>query len=318
VKVLVDSAPLELVLQGIYDVLSTGKCENWGDLEAIKGELHSGLDEARVERVQGTGLIFQLTTPKRLTDLLDGLKEWKGGPGFVAFYGQRTGRGSFVDELAPVPWATERAPSAAEKAGRVLRDVTMKVRLAGVVQDPGPPPVVITSAQQFREVMGWSISDEEFERRFPKAPPPLPLHEWPEDQGEQVTAAMDPNDPKRVLVTMQASAPPERHFEVRTLVDPTQPILAALRWTKDHRVALEFTDEPSRLWAAFHEPEIADCMAQLTREHGGRPIVLTGNRHHNPPANPHALFVGELLALAAGALRAAFPETPLVIAEYTS
>jgi hypothetical protein len=161
----------------------------------------------------------------------------------------------------------------------------------------------------------------------------------PDDIASQlVSATMDPNDPKRVVVTMPAHrVGPERGAAdaIAGLMVPTpmvqgepgsvvgarvhqeefrraapkswggvmRSIDASLSW-RNNRIGLRFNDEYSRAWAEEHAAELQECMDLFMREHGGKPILLDGDRAMNQTAN--------------AALRLAFPETPLQVEQWTS
>lgn len=326
-KVQIETKELERVMQGIYDAVTPGKLTCKGDIEAIRTEVQQGLDEVVVELEPGFAaetIHYRLTTPSRLLDLLESLKEWQGGPGFVAFYGQR---------LAVLP---------------------MKL-------PPGAPaPRVITTAKELRELYGWTITDEEFERRF-KANPVLSIPIDPKDLARvegwvsdslaaPVIATMDPNDPKRVLVEMPA--PPEWPADVGTTAqeavdglaeatpdevaaasapgvafDPVrgrvsvllgaQPLTVVLTCTKNNRgtqFGLAFPNEASEAWAKENAPALRQCMDSFTNRYAWRTLVENDQKS----SNPIAVTVKEMFADLRGLLLTAFHEAGLVIEEQAS
>lgn len=79
-------------------------------------------------------------------------------------------------------------------------------------------------------------------------------------------------------------------------------------------VGLDFPDEASKAWAEEHREALQGWVDRFWSAYSARPVLLDGP----PSVNPHAICVGRLLSLAANGLRAAFPDTPLIIEELTS
>jgi hypothetical protein len=193
-----------------------------------------------------------------------------------------------------------------------------------------PKPTVVTSAKEVREKYGWLISDEEFERRFPKGLPYAPHvpeqaeelmlatlaslkpEDFVTDQVQPpISSTMDPEDPKRVLVQLPSAwVEPRRHGvlgnDLINAVISYHPITGG-----NGCLGLDFTDEKSKAWAAGHAPKLQAWLEQFFSAYSARPVLLDGY----PSANPQAIYVGRLLSLAANGLRAAFPDTPLNVEE---